>query len=624
MLKDKRPKGTIVTLAPNPKDIIWSNITKSPGEVARLRMIGFLVLAVVCFFNTVPLFAISILANLSSISTYVPFLKAWADNSETSFAIISGVLPPTVSAFFGYFLPVLMRWLTRYMGAHTHSRLDRAVVARYFAFLVISQLVVFTLIGVAFKSISQVVVLIGEHKSFSDIISNLKSLPGTINQTYISQSSYWLTFFPLRAFLAVFDLAQILNLVWTTFKTHVFGRTPRDIRDWTRPPDFEYAIYYSNILFMACVGFVFAPLAPLVAAAAAIVFWVSSWVYKYQLMFVFVSQVETGGRLWNPVINRILASVVLMQALMTLTMGLQMGWSSFHWVATLPPILFLLIFKIYLNRTFDRQFRYYIPTEEELRLAKVHSSRGDTQGNRLEKRFGHPALHSELFTPMLHARMMPLLSQVYAGKIANDKAQMAEYGGQTMDTQLVSGIKIAGIDQTNLDYDLALYQRDRGELDWDQRSIATTHLLGGDASLHPSKSTFYAGGRSSPAPSMAGVGARDRYMAQGPSRLATPANEIELSRFDPTQDQQPLLAAPQQMGYFDPRMQSSASLASYPGYPSPDEVPPLPQYPPQYPPPPHHPAEGYRMAPVHRPYASTPSNDNIAGRGTFNRGYSAG
>jgi hypothetical protein len=46
---------------------------------------------------------------------------------------------------------------------------------------------------------------------------------------------------------------------------------------------------------MACVGIVFAPLAPLVAAGTAIVFWISSWVYKYQLMFVFVSRVETGG-----------------------------------------------------------------------------------------------------------------------------------------------------------------------------------------------------------------------------------------------------------------------------------------------------------------------------------------
>lgn len=46
---------------------------------------------------------------------------------------------------------------------------------------------------------------------------------------------------------------------------------------------------------MATVAIVFAPLAPLVSLAGAIVFWISSWVYKYQLMFVFITQVETGG-----------------------------------------------------------------------------------------------------------------------------------------------------------------------------------------------------------------------------------------------------------------------------------------------------------------------------------------
>ncbi len=46
---------------------------------------------------------------------------------------------------------------------------------------------------------------------------------------------------------------------------------------------------------MGSVGLIFAPLAPLVPLAAAIVFWMSSFVYKYQLMFVFVSKVETGG-----------------------------------------------------------------------------------------------------------------------------------------------------------------------------------------------------------------------------------------------------------------------------------------------------------------------------------------
>jgi hypothetical protein len=53
---------------------------------------------------------------------------------------------------------------------------------------------------------------------------------------------------------------------------------------------------------MAAVGLVYAPLAPLVALAAAVVFWMSMLVYKYQIMFVFVSKVESGG-VWLPRIS---------------------------------------------------------------------------------------------------------------------------------------------------------------------------------------------------------------------------------------------------------------------------------------------------------------------------------
>lgn len=38
------------------------------------------------------------------------------------------------------------------MGGLTHSKLDRAVVARYFTFLIISQLIIFTLLGVIFSA----------------------------------------------------------------------------------------------------------------------------------------------------------------------------------------------------------------------------------------------------------------------------------------------------------------------------------------------------------------------------------------------------------------------------------------------------------------------------------------
>ncbi|KAG1772192.1 hypothetical protein EV702DRAFT_1201581 [Suillus placidus] len=49
---------------------------------------------------------------------------------------------------------------------------------------------------------------------------------------------------------------------------------------------------------MPTVALVFAPLAPLVVLAGTIVFWIGSWVYKHQLMFVFMTKVDGSGTWW--------------------------------------------------------------------------------------------------------------------------------------------------------------------------------------------------------------------------------------------------------------------------------------------------------------------------------------
>ena len=133
---------------------------------------------------------------------------------------------------------------------------------------------------------------------------------------------------------------------------------------------------------------------------------------------------------------------------LSLAIGLQFGFRTLLWLSAVPPIFIIFAFKLYINRTYLPAFRYFTPTEEEIRVARVYSERGDAQSHRLEKRFGHPALHAELFTPMLHKNMMPLLTEVYHGRINRDYAKLDEYGGQNMDAQVVpGGIKIAAVDQ---------------------------------------------------------------------------------------------------------------------------------------------------------------------------------
>lgn len=246
-------------------------------------------------------------------------------------------------------------------------------------------------------------------------------------------------------------------------------------------------------------------------------------------------------------------------------MGLQLQFSSFQWIASIPPILIVFFYKIYIYRTYSPAFNFFNATDEEIRMAKVYSEGADHKSNRLERRFGHPALHTELFTPMLHKNMIPLLSQVYQGRIDTDKARLDEYGGQQMEAQIVpGGIKIAAIDQVNyfvamvdvailtlctqtdLEYDPVMYQRDRGELDWDRRSITSVAILSD-------------GPQSNYAPSVTSKNwAYDNYLANGP---AGAQSEIELGKYDPMQT--PLLDG-RSVGVNQDAMSSSRSLDAAP------------------------------------------------------------
>lgn len=98
-----------------------------------------------------------------------------------------------------------MRRLSKYMGAFTHSHLDRAVIARYFAFLVISQLLIFTLIGVGFSALMPIIrirrVLTCGLDLVLDIIRVLGS-PGAKLSTVFSKFDrmYLAIFFPSGMF----------------------------------------------------------------------------------------------------------------------------------------------------------------------------------------------------------------------------------------------------------------------------------------------------------------------------------------------------------------------------------------------------------------------------------------
>lgn len=186
---------------------------------------------------------------MAALTQYVQFFADWSDKSAFTFSAVQGVLPPILSMLLQLFLPAILRKLARFQAATTTSKLDRDVMARFFAFNFITQFIIFSLLGVAFSLIANIVVDAGEREALSKIVAEFRRLPSRIQGTYVQQSSYWLTFLSTRGFGTVLDLAAVVSLLWTWLRTKAFGRTPRQIREWTKPQDFDYPCQTAN----ACV-----------------------------------------------------------------------------------------------------------------------------------------------------------------------------------------------------------------------------------------------------------------------------------------------------------------------------------------------------------------------------------
>ena len=179
--------------------------------------------------------------------------------------------------------------------------------------------------------------------------------------------------------------------------------------------------------------------------------------------------------------------------------------------------------------------------------------------------------------------------------------------------------------QNDLEYDPALYRRDRGELDWDARSIASTTMFESPSSPRLGNAQYHASNAS-----LTRLPGYDRYLAGGAQSQA----DIELTKIDSIQE--PLLH-PQSYDYFQ-HHQAHASQQSF----SPSIPTSITQ---------HYPVGRNREAPTHRPqersyssyrsespaYSSVAttspqqeypphyshvrqdSSSNLAGRGTYGR-----
>jgi hypothetical protein len=133
-----------VELAPQPKDIIWSNVGLNEHIRNSKHLVASCVFYVFVFLWFIPSSVLSASSNVQSFLGLFPNSTQFIHDHSTFVSLLSSWFTPLFMATFFYILPKVLRRISQHQGYLTGTSLDRQVLAKLFLFFIVNNLFVFT------------------------------------------------------------------------------------------------------------------------------------------------------------------------------------------------------------------------------------------------------------------------------------------------------------------------------------------------------------------------------------------------------------------------------------------------------------------------------------------------
>lgn len=430
--RKKKPSGVRIRLAPRPNDLIWENLSLSKKTRARKRIVFSFWIFLLTLIYIIPNALIAaFLSNLGNLAAVWPAFALTYTNDKVLWQFVQAVLSPALLSLVYLLMPILFRRWSQSAGDLTKTSREQHVIQKLYVFFVFNNLIVFSVFSTLFGFVLKV---IGATSNGEDAWKAIREsdIANLLLKTLCAVSNFWLIWLIQRNVGAAIDLAQLINLVYVWFMRTFMAPTPRQAIEWTAPPPFDYASYYNWFIFYVTVALCFATVQPLVLLVTFVYFLIDTWLKRYLLLYIFITKTESGGQFWNIVFNRILFATFMANCVAALVIkgcwgqwGASIGnnLTAYYMMGSMIPLpLMLLGFKIFCEKTYGDQTRYFITTRTNVEGGSINPTKRIQRSNdRIGKKFGHPALYKKLIRPMVHEKAQHMLEKLFSGRIDQEQ-----------------------------------------------------------------------------------------------------------------------------------------------------------------------------------------------------------
>jgi len=330
----KKISAPPVSLAPETEDILWKNVQLSIAKRNSRNHFGRFLFVLFCLLGSIPVILFVSVANPYNIESLlkIPLSPYFRTFLQTFFA-------PLIFAIFTFLIPFILRGFSRYQGDFTRTLIEKSLLKKYYIFQFINSVLVWFLVQTIWNVI--------ERKDLELALNSLKALPVELTNGLIQTSTYWTSFVSLKGMSSLIELSQAISLVIIFVKKYLGNPTPREKIEFLKPPDFPYGINYGLYIFVFTIAFMYSIVSPIISPFAMVNFALSFYVYKYQLMYVYATKVETGGLLWNTIIQLLFITLFIFQLLSGYVIKLSTFDQSLQWMSMIPLPILTVLFGIY-------------------------------------------------------------------------------------------------------------------------------------------------------------------------------------------------------------------------------------------------------------------------------------
>ncbi|SCV74453.1 BQ2448_8092 [Microbotryum intermedium] len=274
-------------LAPEPRDIQWSNLALSNTSVFVRRVLVLVTLLVLLSVWSVPVAYLAKLLSWDTIEETAPKLAKFIAKSPRLRGFVQTSLPSLAMVSFNNLLPLFLGELSVLSGLSARSWIEYSTLKKYHLSLLFTTLFVF--ITSSTYSLLQDI-----SESPARVLDKLATtLPGARNffVSYVMLSG--LALMPLQ----LLELAMILIRGWTKM---FWTKTPRDHAQLNSPTMVNLGTVYPQALLIFTLGVTYSIITPLILPFATLYFGIAYLVYKYKFLFVFcTSKYEVVAALSN-------------------------------------------------------------------------------------------------------------------------------------------------------------------------------------------------------------------------------------------------------------------------------------------------------------------------------------